>query len=178
MASRILASPGFQPRPVAPQERDLSEAPHRFQLAASPEVVMTVAQYLKQLEHPQKEQIQRLDKIIRTIRPKIKPRLWNSHVGYGVYDYTYRTGRTGSWFLVGWSARKSYISLAAMANRDGAYLTDAYRERLGKVQIGKSCINIKNLDDVNQAELKKFLREAFTVMIANCKNNGWPVRLT
>ena len=140
---------------------------------------MTVAQYIKQLEHPQKEQILRLDKMIRTIRPKIKPRLWNSqHVGYGTYDYTYKTGRTGSWMLVGWSARKGYISLAAMATRDDAYLTDEYRDRLGKVQLGKSCINIKDLDKVDQSELKKFLREAFSVMIANCKENGWPVRMS
>lgn len=95
--------------------------------------IMTVAQYLNQLDHPQKEQIQRLEKMIRAIRPKIKPRMWNSIVGYGAYDYTYKTGRTGSWFLLGWSARKGYISLAAMATRNGAYLTDEYSDRLGKV---------------------------------------------
>ncbi|MCR9142880.1 MAG: DUF1801 domain-containing protein [bacterium] len=139
---------------------------------------MTVAQFIKQLDHPQKEQIQRLEKIIRGIRPKIKPRVWGAHVGYGTYDYTYKSGRTGSWFLVGWSARKGYISLAAMATREGQYLSEEYRDRLGKVQVGKSCINIKNLDDVNQAELKKFIREAFTLMIKNCKADGWPVRMS
>ena len=122
---------------------------------------MTVTQFLKKLKHPQKEQILRLDRKIAGIRPGYKPKLFGDIVGYGAYDYRYPSGRSGSWFMVGYGARKGYISLQVMAVKDGVYMTELYKSRLGKVTTGKSCINIKDLDALDGKILDKLIRESF-----------------
>jgi hypothetical protein len=43
---------------------------------------------------------------------------------------------------------------------DGRYLAEAYRERLPKASIGKSCIRFKRLGDLDQDALADVLREA------------------
>jgi hypothetical protein len=46
---------------------------------------------------------------------------------------------------------------------DSTYLAEAARERLGKVDVGKSCIRIKRLADVNQDVLAELVRRAVDV---------------
>ena len=109
---------------------------------------MTVKQYLKSLEHKQKDDMLKLHELITKASPKTKPKLWNysgNIIGYGTYQYKYKSGREGEWFVVGLSARKQYISLYAMASKDGKYITDLYKKDLSPAKLGKSCINIKDL---------------------------------
>ena len=54
---------------------------------------MTALQYLKSIEHPQKMQMVALDKLVRKLVSGARPVLYqNSIIGYGVYEYTYKTG--------------------------------------------------------------------------------------
>jgi hypothetical protein len=47
---------------------------------------------------------------------KEKPVMWgNSMVGFGQYSYKYKTGREGTWFIVGFSPKKKNISVYCMS---------------------------------------------------------------
>lgn len=90
---------------------------------------------------------------------KEKPVMWGSSiVGFG--DYTYRspkTGREGSWFLVGFSPRKANLTLYIMT---GFPKFEGLMKKLGKYSTGKSCLYIKSLDDVNLDVLKELVKKS------------------
>ena len=87
-----------------------------------------------------------------------EPRMWGqSIIGFGSYHYkSERSSQEGDWPLVGFSPRKSAISLYVYtATKEHEYLL----EGLGKYKMGKACIYIKKLSDINQDVLKKLVKE-------------------
>ncbi len=90
------------------------------------------------------------------------PTMWGtSIVGFGKYHYKYASGRSGDWFVVGFSPRKKYFSLylAGGLSRHAGLL-----ERLGKYTRGKSCLYIKRLSNVDLTVLRELIDAA--VMVA------------
>jgi hypothetical protein len=85
-------------------------------------------------------------------------KMWGaSIVGFGSYHYKYASGREGDWMLVGFSPRKQNLSLYIM---DGASTHDELLTKLGKHKIGKSCLYIKRLSDVDEAVLKTIITKS------------------
>jgi hypothetical protein len=84
------------------------------------------------------------------------PAMWGSSVvGFGDYHYTSpKTGREGDWFVVGFSPRKQNLTLYLSAGFEGA---DEVRNRLGKHTIGKGCLYVKRLADVDEVVLVELL---------------------
>jgi hypothetical protein len=84
------------------------------------------------------------------------PQMWGENmVGFGRYRYTYASGRTGEWFLTGFSPRKQNLTLYIMAGFDQY---DELMQRLGKHTTGKSCLYIKRLADVDLGVLRELIR--------------------
>ncbi len=84
-----------------------------------------------------------------------EPRLWGDNiVGYGHYHYKYASGREGDWFLTGFSPRKANLTL---------YITSGFeqfedlRARLGKHTVGKSCLYVKRLSDLDETTLRELI---------------------
>lgn len=69
-----------------------------------------------------------------------------SIIGFGKYKYTYASGHTGEAPLIGFSPRKDAISLYVYTESDDQ--TDLL-DRLGKFKMGKACIYVKKLADIN-----------------------------
>jgi len=86
------------------------------------------------------------------------PRMWGSAiVGFGSYHYTYATGREGDWCITGFSPRKESMTVYILP---GLHLQQAHLKKLGKVTTGKSCIYIRNLEDVHMPTLEKMVKQA------------------
>lgn len=86
----------------------------------------------------------------------IDPKMWgDSIVGFGSYHYKYSSGREGDWFLVGFSPRKQNLTLYIMS---GFEQYEEILSKLGKVKIGKSCLYIKNLDQIDKEALRDLIR--------------------
>ena len=84
-----------------------------------------------------------------------KPAMWGeSIVGFGRYHSRYDSGREGDWFLTGFSPRKRDLTLYIMAGFDR---WDELMERLGKYRIGKSCLYIRRLEDVDAKVLAELI---------------------
>ena len=86
-----------------------------------------------------------------------EPKMWGpSIIGFGEYHYkSERSSQEGDWPLVGFSPRKAAISLYVFTG------SDEHRhllENLGKFKMGKACIYIKKLSDIDQAELVKLMQ--------------------
>jgi hypothetical protein len=80
----------------------------------------------------------------------------SSIIGFGQYHYKYASGHEGNAPLLGFSPRKSAISLYVYSGGDEQrHLVD----QLGKFKIGKACIYIKRLSDINIDILKQLMCE-------------------
>jgi hypothetical protein len=82
-------------------------------------------------------------------------KMWGpSIVGFGRYHYKYDSGREGDFLATGFSPRKANLSVYILPG-----YTDfgAILDRLGKHKIGKSCLYLNKLDDVDESVLKELI---------------------
>ena len=85
-----------------------------------------------------------------------EPRMWGSSiVGFGSLQYSYASGRSGDWFVTGFSPRKQNLTLYISG---GFARHEALLEQLGKHSLGKGCLYIKRLEDVDMAALDELVR--------------------
>jgi hypothetical protein len=97
---------------------------------------------------------------------KAEPKMWGaSIVGFGHYHYKYASGRENDWFQVGFSPRKQDLTLYFM---DGVEGQSDLLAQLGKHKLGKSCLYVKRLADLDLKVLKKMIQQS----IANVKTMG------
>jgi hypothetical protein len=79
-----------------------------------------------------------------------------SIIGFGTYHYKYDSGHEGDAPLIAFSPRKAAISLYVYT---GLEEHESWLEGLGKFKMGKACIYIKKLSDINQQKLKTVMEE-------------------
>jgi hypothetical protein len=111
------------------------------------------------LEPGRREQIEALHALIRTTVPQLEPHIRSGMIGYGSYHYRYDSGREGDWFVVGLASNKRYISLYVVGADDQGYVAERYKTRLPEADIGRSCVRLKRLEDVDLGALQELLRE-------------------
>ena len=82
-----------------------------------------------------------------------EPKMWGpTIIGFGSYYYKYASGHEGDSMLIGFSPRKTEFSLYVSApGNDNKKLLD----ELGKYKMGKACIYMKKLSDINIDILEK-----------------------
>ncbi|NLE14923.1 MAG: DUF1801 domain-containing protein [Spirochaetales bacterium] len=84
------------------------------------------------------------------------PKMWGpTIIGFGSYHYaSERSAQEGDWPLVGFSPRKAAISLYVYTGSpDHEYLL----KDLGKFTMGKACIYVKRLSDINLDALEQLM---------------------
>lgn len=86
------------------------------------------------------------------------PKMWGpSIVGYGVYRYTYESGRTGEAPLAGFAIRGRELVVYLMCE-EGAQA--ALLSRLGKHRMTTSCLYFKQLADLDVEVLERLVIES------------------
>ncbi len=80
-----------------------------------------------------------------------------SIIGFGKYHYKYESGHEGVAPLIGFSPRKAAISLYVYSGYMGSE-QEKMLEELGKFKMGKACIYVKKLSDINIEVLKKMMQ--------------------
>lgn len=88
------------------------------------------------------------------------PVLWGAKiVGFGKYHYVSKSGREGDWMQIGFAPGTGKFSL--YLTFDAAELTSQIKD-LGKFTIGKGCVYINKLADVDLEKLKKLVEIAYS----------------
>jgi len=98
-----------------------------------------------------------LEKITRQ-----SPKMWGpSIVGYGLYRYTYESGRSGEAPLAGFAirGRELVVYLLAEDDRQRSLLS-----KLGKYKMGKSCLYFKRLADLDRSVLEQLVANSIADM--------------
>lgn len=87
-----------------------------------------------------------------------RPVLWGtSIVGFGDVHYRYASGREGDWFAVGFAPRKRSLTVYVM---DGVDAHADQLSRLGRHTVGKGCIYLRRLSDVDTGVLREIVASA------------------
>ena len=102
----------------------------------------------------QRADCRQLMALLRKVTKKA-PKMWGpSIVGYGSYRYTYESGRTGEAPLAAFAIRGRELVVYVDAEGDKQ---KALLSRLGKHKMGKSCLHIKQLADVDTSVLEQLV---------------------
>ncbi len=115
-------------------------------------------EFIASIEH----EVRRADaETLKDLMAKVtgyEAKMWGpSIVGFGRYKYEYESGRSGEWMMVGFSPRKANQVLYLMP---GYQDFDDERSRLGKHKIGKSCLYINKLADVDLDVVEEMVTKA------------------
>ena len=82
-----------------------------------------------------------------------EPIMWGpSIIGFGSYHYKYDSGHEGNMPLIGFSPRKAALSLYVYAPNE---TNKQLLKELGKYKMGKSCIYVRKLADIDIKTLEK-----------------------
>jgi len=104
-----------------------------------------------------------LIKLMQTVSGH-EPYMWGpSIIGFGSYHYKYASGHEGDAPMLGFSPRKAAISLYVFTGlQEHRHLLDS----LGKYKMGKACIYIKQLSDIDEKVLKTIMKESIRYLKA------------
>lgn len=121
-----------------------------------------VREFLGSVEHDQRrEDSLRVLGIMEELTG-MEPKMWgNSIIGFGDYHYKYNSGREGDFFKVGFSPRKTSLTLYIMP---GFERYAELMEKLGKYKTGRSCLYVNKLEDVDEEVLKQLIVESVAYM--------------
>ena len=91
-----------------------------------------------------------------------EPRMWGpSIIGFGRYHYRYDSGREGDSMITGFSPRKANLVIYVMPGyEDRTEQLDA----LGKHRLGKSCLYVNRLADVDLSVLEQIVADGVAEM--------------
>ena len=88
------------------------------------------------------------------------PKMWGpTIIGFGNYHYKYASGHEGDAPIIGFSPRKAEFSLYVYSPTEESKRLLA---ELGKFKMGKVCIYIKKLADINTDILEKLVHESIS----------------
>ena len=100
---------------------------------------------------------------------RMPAKMWGtSIIGFGEYTYHRANGAEGTFMATGFSPRKSGPTLYIMP---GYQDYSAILATLGKHKLGKSCLYLKKLADVDQAVLKTLILQGLDDLKATHETN-------
>lgn len=121
-----------------------------------------VPDFLSTIDHEKRiEDAKKLIEIMKTVA-KEKPVMWGpSIIGFGQFEYSFESGQSGIWPLIGLSPRKANLVI---------YLSDGFAdkepllEKLGKHKASRGCLYINKLDDVDIKVLTQLIKKSHTAV--------------
>lgn len=121
-----------------------------------------VGAHLDSLPDPrQRSEAQALARLMTRVSGE-QPVLWGSNiVGFGSYLVDYGKGKAYDWPLTGFAARAKELTLYLM---DGFAGHAEALAALGRHRIGKSCLYLRSLADVDLAVLERMLQDSLRTM--------------
>lgn len=122
-----------------------------------------VGAFIEAVEHP----VRRADAArVRAMMERVTgepARMWGpSIVGFGSYHYKYDSGHSGEMCRVGFSPRKAQLVFYLAPYTDKAGLLAG----LGKHKLGKGCLYVNKLADIDEAVLEELVRDTLAWMNA------------
>ncbi|MEZ0447763.1 DUF1801 domain-containing protein [Cellulomonas sp. ICMP 17802] len=123
-----------------------------------------VAAFVAAVEHPvRRRDAERLIALMSRVTDQ-PPRMWGpTIVGFGSYHYRYPSGREGDMAAAAFSPRKAASTVYLP---DGVDAHADLLASLGPHTLGKGCLYLKALDDVDLGVLEEIVRRSYATVTA------------
>ena len=121
--------------------------------------VKTPAEYIAGVDEERRADIAALDALIRKHAPKLEPVIMDGMLGYGPFHYRYASGREGDACRISIASNASSISMYCFAADAKGYVAERYVDRLPRASIGKTCVRIRKLADLDEQALVALIEE-------------------
>tara|TARA_R110002072_G_scaffold293232_3_gene462437 strand:- start:7657 stop:8079 length:423 start_codon:yes stop_codon:yes gene_type:complete len=120
----------------------------------------SVTDFINAVENEQKRKDSyRLIELMKDVSGE-EPYMWGpSIIGFGNYHYKYKSGHEGDAPILGFSPRKAAISLYAFTGLDEH---KNQLDSLGKFTMGKACIYVKKLEDIDEKTLIDVMKQTIS----------------
>jgi len=129
----------------------------------------SVDEFIASISHPTRRQDAAVLVDLFSKTTGYAPKMWDdSIVGFGQYHYRYATGREGDFLATGFSPRKSNLSIYIMPGYGD--FSDIL-QNLGKHKLGKSCLYVNKLADIDLDVLAQLITAGLERL-----DQIWPVR--
>lgn len=121
-----------------------------------------VVEFLNSVENVKRREDSFVILDIMTELTKESPKMWGSSIiGFGTYHYKAKSGHEGDWMKIGFSPRKQNLTLYIMNGYDQY---NSLLSKLGKHKLGKSCLYINKLEDIDMEVLKELILDSSEYM--------------
>ena len=101
--------------------------------------------------------VQAIHDMITEIAPGLTPQnKFKNTLGYGSFQFQYKTGRQGEWCKLGVSYGKQ-ITLHCCGMINGRNVLDGFAPRLKKAKVGMNSLRFHKLDDLNRETLRELI---------------------
>lgn len=101
---------------------------------------------------------------------KQRPKMWGpSMVGYGAYRYKYASGYSGEAFVAGFAIRGKDLVVYLLPESPRQM---KLRAKLGKHTMGKSCLYLRRLSDIDPKVLEALIADSVAEVRRRYPNNG------
>lgn len=90
---------------------------------------------------------------------KKKAFMWGSMIGFGEYDYTYASGRNGTWFASGFAIRKSQFTIYSIV---GYKKYGVLLKKIGRHKVSGSCLHFKKLEEIDVKILQRVIESSLS----------------
>lgn len=127
-----------------------------------PDTALNPRDFIETIEH----EVRRADAYILleflTRISGYEPVMWGKTlIGFGQYHYKYDSGREGDSLRIGFSPRKANLVVYIMP---GYFDFSDELAKLGKHKLGKSCLYINKLADIDMDVLEDICRQSLDIM--------------
>jgi hypothetical protein len=111
--------------------------------------------FIKSLEEPtQKAEAKILLNLFEEVT-KTRAVMWGEIFGFGAFHYKSEAGREGDYLATGFAMRKSGPTIYIMPGYNDY---SELMEKIGPHKLGKSCLYLKNLNNIHLPTLKKIIK--------------------
>ena len=129
----------------------------------------SVDEFIASIAHPTRRQDAAVLVDLFSNVTEFAPKMWgDSILGFGQYHYRYATGCEGDFLATGFSPRKSNLSIYIMPGYGD--FPDILKN-LGKHKLGKSCLYVNKLADIDLDVLAQLITAGVERL-----DQIWPVR--
>lgn len=123
------------------------------------ETAGNVSKFVEEIEDEKKRQDAHQLIQLFSAETGYEPKMWGANIiGFGRYHYKYASGHEGDAAPIGFSPRKAQISIYLSQPEDK--IREEKLSRLGKHKMGKGCLYIKKVSDIDSAVLKELVQDS------------------
>jgi hypothetical protein len=121
---------------------------------------LTAEEHIALVDERRRQDVRRLHELIRAEAPELPVEASEASLGYGPFRYRYASGREGDSHLITLTSRKAYLAMYVNSVQGDAYVPELFAPRLAGASVGRSCVRIKRVDDVDLDVVRELVRAA------------------